>query len=113
MATAANIATDAATIAKALKGKKAGSGWSCKCPAHDDAHASLSLTQKDGKVLWYCHAGCPQEVVTDALQPLALLEARSRREPRRRAASPRAAPKVPSKPTPLNALDGGKSDAAY
>jgi putative DNA primase/helicase len=34
----------------------------CLCPCHDDRNPSLHVTGKeDGKVLLYCHAGCPQE----------------------------------------------------
>ena len=35
-------------------------GWSAKCPAHDDTSPSLSVGQgRAGRVLLYCHAGCP------------------------------------------------------
>ena len=51
-------------IAKALGGRKAGSGWSARCPAHDDSTPSLSLRDSgDGKVLVRCHAGCDQDEV--------------------------------------------------
>ena len=54
----------AETIAKALGGRKAGSGWSARCPAHDDSTPSLSLRDTgDGKVLIRCHAGCDQDEV--------------------------------------------------
>jgi len=54
----------AETIAKALGGRKAGSGWSARCPAHDDRTPSLSLRDSgDGKVLARCHAGCDQDEV--------------------------------------------------
>ncbi len=54
----------AETIAKALGGRKAGSGWSARCPAHDDRTPSLSLRDtNDGKVLVRCHAGCDQDEV--------------------------------------------------
>ncbi|MBM3380487.1 MAG: virulence-associated protein E [Betaproteobacteria bacterium] len=54
----------AETIAKALGGRKAGSGWSARCPAHDDRTPSLSLRDSsDGKVLVRCHAGCDQDEV--------------------------------------------------
>src|SRR4051794_33852857 len=113
MATAVNINNNAATIAKALKGKKAGAGWSCGCPAHDDRHASLSITEKDGKVLWYCHAGCSQQAVQDALQGRGLLEARAERQERRRhSAASGGAPAAPAKPEagPLRAVPGGDGD---
>jgi Domain of unknown function (DUF6371) len=63
-------------IARALdpKAKRAGNGsWSCRCPAHEDAHASLSLSMKDGRLLWSCHSGCSQEEVLAELQKRGLL----------------------------------------
>lgn len=54
----------AKSIAEALGGRKAGSGWSARCPAHDDRTPSLSLREtSDGKVLVRCHAGCDQDEV--------------------------------------------------
>lgn len=54
----------AEAIAKALGGRKAGNGWSARCPAHDDHTPSLSLRDTDdGKVLVRCHAGCAQDEV--------------------------------------------------
>jgi hypothetical protein len=38
------------------------------CPAHDDPTPSLSVTEKDGKILVYCHGGCPQDRVLSALK---------------------------------------------
>jgi hypothetical protein len=56
-------------IAKALGGRKVGTGWIACCPAHDDRNPSLSLsTGKDGKVLLRCHAGCNQAQVIDVLR---------------------------------------------
>jgi hypothetical protein len=44
--------------------KKAGSGYSARCPAHDDKSPSLSVRQgDDGKVLVKCHAGCSFESI--------------------------------------------------
>ena len=64
-------------IAKALGGRKAGSGWIARCPAHDDRNPSLSLsTGRDGKVLVRCHAGCDQAQVIDALRARGLWEQR-------------------------------------
>ena len=37
------------------------------CPAHDDRTPSLSITQVSDKVLLYCHSGCSQSEVIDAL----------------------------------------------
>ena len=54
----------AENIARALGGRKAGGGWSARCPAHDDRTPSLSLRETgDGKVLVRCHAGCDQDEV--------------------------------------------------
>jgi hypothetical protein len=39
--------------------RKAGSGWTARCPAHDDHRNSLSIgTGDDGRVLLKCHVGC-------------------------------------------------------
>jgi hypothetical protein len=33
--------------------------WQARCPAHDDRHASLSVSRgEDGRALLHCHAGC-------------------------------------------------------
>jgi hypothetical protein len=59
----------AETIAKALGGRKAGSGWTARCPAHDDRTPSLSIRgADDNKVLVRCHAGCEQEQVISILR---------------------------------------------
>ncbi len=60
---------NAASLAQALGGRKSGSGWIAPCPAHDDKHPSLSISEStDGTVLVYCHAGCEQKKVLDALR---------------------------------------------
>lgn len=38
------------------------------CPAHDDKNPSLSITDVDGMVLFYCFAGCSQAAVIEALK---------------------------------------------
>jgi hypothetical protein len=54
----------AEVIAKALGGRKVGTSWSARCPAHDDSTPSLSLSYStDGKLLVRCHAGCDQDGV--------------------------------------------------
>ena len=59
----------AAELAKALGGRKAGSGWMASCPAHDDRKPSLSICEaKDGRLLVRCHGGCEQERVISALR---------------------------------------------
>jgi putative DNA primase/helicase len=60
---------NAETIAKALGGRKAGRGWTARCPAHDDRTPSLSISDADdNNVLVRCHAGCDQERVITALR---------------------------------------------
>lgn len=59
---------NATELATRLDGKRTASGWSCRCPAHTDGKASLSVTEaQDGKILVYCHAGCPTQDVVAAL----------------------------------------------
>ncbi len=41
-------------------------GWQARCPAHEDGNASLSITQRDDKVLIHCHANCTTEAVVTA-----------------------------------------------
>ena len=57
-----------AEIAAALNGRREGKGWRCLCPAHDDQAPSLSIIEKNGKVLLTCRAGCEQGVVIGALR---------------------------------------------
>lgn len=48
--------------------RKSGTGWSARCPAHDDAHASLSLNVGEGgRALLKCHAGCHNKAIVSAL----------------------------------------------
>jgi len=48
--------------------KRAGAGWSCRCPAHDDRKPSLSIDAgDDGRALVYCHAGCGVDAVCGAI----------------------------------------------
>ncbi|MGB0716811.1 MAG: hypothetical protein ACPGXK_13090 [Phycisphaerae bacterium] len=49
--------------------RKVGSGWSAKCPTHDDHKASLSINVGDGgHVLLKCHAGCKTEDVCQGMR---------------------------------------------
>jgi hypothetical protein len=48
--------------------RKAGAGWSCRCPAHDDRNPSLSIhAGDDGRALVNCHAGCAVDAVCGAV----------------------------------------------
>lgn len=55
-------------IARELGGRRTGRGWMARCPAHEDRTPSLSITERDGRVLVHCQAGCPQADVIDALR---------------------------------------------
>ena len=61
-----------------------GRGNSAKCPAHRDSTPSLSVTERNGKILVHCHAGCPQEAVIEALRELRLWPERDELEYGRR-----------------------------
>jgi len=63
---------NAEQISSRLDGRKASGGWQAKCPAHEDKHASLSISEgNDGRVLAYCHAGCTlADIATGAGIPL-------------------------------------------
>ena len=66
---------DAGLIAAGLqKPKRAGPGkYVACCPAHDEKSPSFSIEDApDGKILVYCHAGCSQDAVIDALRFLGL-----------------------------------------
>jgi KaiC/GvpD/RAD55 family RecA-like ATPase len=42
--------------------KRSGTGWTVRCPAHDDRTPSLTITTgDDGRTLLHCHAGCRVE----------------------------------------------------
>lgn len=55
-------------IASALDGRKRGAGYECKCPAHDDGRASLTVSNGEKGVVVHCHAGCEQDDVIAALR---------------------------------------------
>lgn len=46
--------------------KKSGSGWMASCPAHD-GHDCLTVSEKDGKTLVHCFAGCDTRDVVEAV----------------------------------------------
>lgn len=44
------------------------SGWSARCPAHEDRNASLSISEgNEGRVLLKCHAGCDHKKIVESL----------------------------------------------
>ena len=54
------------------------------CPAHDDRNPSLSISDKNGKILVKCWAGCTQDEVIGALRDLGLWHSASRTQVERR-----------------------------
>ena len=55
-------------LARLPNARKAGNGWSARCPAHDDRRASLSIAQgDDGTALVKCHAGCDTAAILAAV----------------------------------------------
>jgi len=54
--------------------RKSGEGYVASCPAHDDNEPSLSLNERDGKLLAKCHAGCSQSEVWRALKKIGALD---------------------------------------
>ena len=41
--------------------------YQVKCPAHKDDKASLTISEEDGKILLYCHAGCDTKNILNAI----------------------------------------------
>ncbi len=55
-------------LARLTHVRKNGSGWTARCPGHEDRQNSLSIGQgKDGRWLLKCHAGCDLGQITAAL----------------------------------------------
>lgn len=47
--------------------RRSGDGWMARCPGHEDNKSSLSITEREGKILLHCFAGCTLEAVCSAL----------------------------------------------
>src|SRR5579883_1513057 len=47
------------------------------CPAHNDRHPSLHISNANGRLLLYCFAGCEQQAVSEALRERGLWPDRS------------------------------------
>jgi putative DNA primase/helicase len=59
----------AEALARALGGRKSGSSWMARCPAHDDREPSLAISDAhSGRTLVRCHSGCDQWSVISALR---------------------------------------------
>ena len=48
-------------------GVMSGQVFNCRCPAHDDKKASLSVTMKEDRILLFCHAGCHMREICKGL----------------------------------------------
>jgi putative DNA primase/helicase len=73
----------AESLARKLGGRWSGSQAMAPCPAHEDANPSLAITERGGRTLVKCHAGCSQQAVIDALKALGLWESTSSESPKR------------------------------
>ncbi|MCC7080111.1 MAG: DUF3987 domain-containing protein [Burkholderiales bacterium] len=91
-----------AAIADALGGaRRDGAGYVALCPCHADTHPSLALhLGDDGRLLWHCRAGCPQDAIRDALAGRGLLNGREHVPAPRRAPRAATAPTAASAPIP-------------
>lgn len=55
-------------LAARLNAKRAGRGYSARCPAHEDSSPSLSINPaRNGGIVLHCHAGCSPTDVCRAL----------------------------------------------
>ena len=55
-------------LGKLPDAKRAGNGWSARCPAHEDRRASLSIGEGgDSRALVKCHAGCTVDAICAAV----------------------------------------------
>lgn len=58
-----------AFLQRLRKVTRSSDGWSAQCPAHDDRDPSLSVNEKNGKILVHCHASppCTVEAIVAAM----------------------------------------------
>ena len=47
--------------------RRSTNGWMARCPAHDDKHPSLSISEGDKGLLIHCFSGCAAQDVCTAL----------------------------------------------
>jgi len=73
---------DAAQLAQALGAHTEHNGvYKAHCPAHDDHTPSLEITDKNGKVVFICRAGCSQDAVLSAMKDRGVPDAKVRQDP--------------------------------
>lgn len=60
---------NAEALLSRLRGvRRNGNGWIALCPAHADSNPSLSIRERDGKILLHCFAGCTVEAICASLE---------------------------------------------
>lgn len=64
----ASIEDQADSIVRQLGGKWQGNSAMCRCPAHADSTASLSIRVGERAVLFHCFAGCTADAIMAALR---------------------------------------------
>jgi hypothetical protein len=83
--------------------KRTASGWTARCPAHQDRSPSLHVAAgDDGRILVRCHAGCTAEQIVAALG-LDLADLFDRPNQGGGGASPRRSPATPQRSSPPSA----------
>jgi predicted protein tyrosine phosphatase len=55
-------------LARFHRVRRNGEGWTAQCPAHEDREPSLSVHERDGKILLHCHAGCSVQAICAAAE---------------------------------------------
>lgn len=66
----------ARSLGRGREVKGADGTWNTCCPAHNDSGPSLSVSEKSGRIMVYCHAGCTQDAVISELKSLGLWQAK-------------------------------------
>ena len=54
-------------LSRLEKVEQSGGGWIACCPAHGDSIPSLSISERGGKILVHCHAGCSASAIVEAM----------------------------------------------
>lgn len=72
---------EAEQVSRALNGHKAGAGYICFCPSHENIKTpALSVSNgADGRLLVNCHAGCDGRSVLAALQARGIISGKGKR----------------------------------
>jgi hypothetical protein len=55
-------------IAEQLHARRNSGGWIARCPAHEDRDPSLSISERNGRILLHCFVGCTAEAICDCLK---------------------------------------------